>query len=321
MNTFPDELYKNTTSYKKNYFDEDLNLNFRYNRLMKHYNIQNENNNNLQLLQYGQILRENKKKMNWRKTLLNSAIRTGMYLGGKAIGNYIGGSRSGGGRRTIVIRKRYGRKRYRNYRTGGPWRRNQYLGSSGSALKYHDFTSTTVNPSTTGTLFTNAIAIPQNTGPADRIGQRVILKKITIRGSLRTNGTATAQNIGTYITKLMVVLDKQCNGAFPSFTDIQTNNLYGYNNLDNVDRFVILKTLWLQINPTVIYNGAAMLDTKKQRAFKFSVPLNYEIIYSSNMGVIAEIKSNNIFVCCISNDSGSTDLDFKARVRFQDKMQ
>lgn len=281
--------------------------------------------------------------MNWRKTLMNSAIRTGMYLGGRMLGNYLTPKKTYVPR-PIITRNYSGYKRTysrrKNFRRGGVWRRNVYRGVSGSALKYFDVNNPGIVISNAGTINADRISpIPQGTGPTDRIGQRIVLKKFLINGWVELTDAGITNNIGTYagsgVTPItnykaifMLILDRQANGAVPAPIEIQNPATFNvYNNLDNVDRFVILKKWSVhlkdlcqsQISST---NTLFYYVNPKRAYFKKVINLNHEIIFSANFGALTEIRSNNIFLYMIGSDGVNfATCSYRSRVRFQDKMQ
>ena len=82
----------------------------------------------------------------------------------------------------------------------------------------------------------------------NRVGARVEGKSLHIRGYIRNISTSTTDDVG----RLLVVYDRQPNGAFPNITDvIQARDQTGATsntgvspvNLDQRDRIVILRGL------------------------------------------------------------------------------
>jgi len=89
-----------------------------------------------------------------------------------------------------------------------------------------------------GTLNT----VAQGAASSEREGRKVVIKGLELRHLFTLSSSAVAANTSTSV-RLITVLDKQCNGATPSETDLfnvatnKTNNMY---NLDNAQRFSIL---------------------------------------------------------------------------------
>lgn len=108
-------------------------------------------------------------------------------------------------------------------------------------------------PSTFYAFNTTAVVTPLSliqTGSSffNRIGRRIEMKNVRVSGSLQPLRTVANQD---YL-RLMIIYDRQTNGALPALADIlQTTSQTGANsntalsgvNLNNRDRFVILRDL------------------------------------------------------------------------------
>lgn len=156
--------------------------------------------------------------------------------------------------------------------------------------------------------------IPQGDTESTRDGQQCVIKTIQIRA--RLNFAPATAATASDVCHLLLVLDKQCNGAAAAVTDVLTSsNMWSnLNNLANSERFVILKR-WAIPMTAQAGVSAAYNDTCKQINLykKCNIPMKF----SGTTGAITEIRSNNIFL--IAGSSVSDDLVTLAgicRVRF-----
>lgn len=160
--------------------------------------------------------------------------------------------------------------------------------------------------------------IPQGTTESTRIGGNCTVKSVQIRGRILYTPAAAANASGT--AHMYLVVDKQANGAAAAVTDVFTGTALAdaMHNLSNSQRFVVLKAWhW-------VFNGGAGVTTAYNSMAKYMeyyTKCTIPIEYSSTAGVIAELKSNNIFL--IAGADGNTDdlISFtgQTRLRFSDK--
>lgn len=157
--------------------------------------------------------------------------------------------------------------------------------------------------------------IPQGDTSSTRDGRQATIRSIQLRlmGNFAPGAAATPFTI----IKLFVILDKQCNGAAATQTDIFTSSAVNTAmfNLDNSDRFVILKQWTKVLNPlagaTTAYNAVTF-------AIEWYKKVNIPIIWNSTAGAITEIRSNNIFLYAGAYNSDDTvTITGTCRLRFQ----
>lgn len=140
--------------------------------------------------------------------------------------------------------------------------------------------------------------IPQGDTSTTRDGRQATITSIQIRASMVYAPGAGA--VATGQSFLYLVLDKQCNGAAAAVTDVFTSaTLAGAMfNLDNSDRFVILKK-WVHVwNPPA---GATTAFNNVTQSIEYFKKCNIPMSWSSTAGAITEIRSNNIFLIAGSN--------------------
>jgi len=202
-------------------------------------------------------------------------------------------------------------------RTGGFYGR--YNSRPGNENKFFDTANSFLIDQTgevpaTGQL----VLIPQGTTESTRIGRKCVIKSIQIRGvfTFIPGAAATASQVSTVV----LVWDKQCNGAAAAVTDVMTSNALGTAlvNMANSERFVILKRWRITLQPgagvTTAYNNTS-------RSLDYFKKCNIPIEYNSTAGAITEIRSNNLFLLAGADTNGGDDVvQFlgTTRVRYSD---
>lgn len=203
-----------------------------------------------------------------------------------------------------------------------------YILKSTSELKYYDsiitnysvdttgeivpITTSTSGSGSTGTL----VQVPQGDKDFERNGRKIVISKINYKGVLTTDGAALS---GTVI-QLCLVLDRQCNGALPSYTTIyETNSFNSYMNLSNSKRFKILAKERFEINPnTNITTTTTLTQTHNiEGTIKCNIPIEYDNTVST--GALSSIRSNNLFWVAISSTTDDlSGLNLTTRLRIKD---
>lgn len=196
-------------------------------------------------------------------------------------------------------------------RTAGPYRRAL---PSNAELKFLDTGINIASVGTTGATLPSNLVIPQNTTDSGRIGNKITLKNFMLQFAL-SNDDATTGAFSSGNVRIAVVLDRQANGALPAWADVfATASLGAFRNLDNVDRFKILKDQVINV-PIRCTNAAHTDQTGYWRRWFFKC--NLPVHYGSTTGAITEMRSNNIAVVYIGDTSG-TNLVGTCRVKWTD---
>lgn len=167
----------------------------------------------------------------------------------------------------------------------------------------------------------------------NRIGQKVTLKSIRVRGVI-TNILTSVQQMG----RIIICYDRQANAAVPAWADVITNvssngtatvNIADGVNLGNRDRFIILadEQLWLpSVTNTagVLTNVGALNATDKNPSMfnfdRFIKLRDAETHFNNtNGGTAADIQSGslNLFFAVGTTDSSFT-FTYSVRVRYSD---
>jgi len=161
--------------------------------------------------------------------------------------------------------------------------------------------------------------VAQGDGQNERIGHKICIKKAMFRLRVNLLNQASATPTGATL-RILIVLDKQCNGAVAAVADIITDaDVYGFNNLDNTDRFVILKDKWVTVNP-MTFASTGPTNALNEKFVKINIPLNIPINYNAtaSTGALSTQRSNNILVCAASTSVNNVSLTGTYRIRYTD---
>lgn len=186
-------------------------------------------------------------------------------------------------------------------------------------------------PTNTNIILLNGI----QTGAAffNRVGSRIEMKNLHIRGALRpsaTNGENTS-------ARMIILYDRQPTGALPVITDIllsrdqagaTTTTGHSEINLDNRDRFVILRDLmWYLPSSTntagVLTNGPNFPGDDEKfdvNVFIKLKELGTHFKSSTNPTAIGDIATGALYALFISEaNDGTWSAKVSFRLRFDDK--
>lgn len=209
-----------------------------------------------------------------------------------------------------------------------PRRSRGYLRTSGNygrfgrgkELKFHDTAHGHV-PSLLGFIQDSVNEVKQGTGENERIGRKITLRHIAIRGEILLDPTGPGATSGNRL-RYVVYLDKQANGAAAVPGDIFSTSIGiaidAQRNLSNTQRFSVLCDKTFDMNSLTIVS-ATDVPNRVLKTFGWSKSLNVAIEFSATTGDIAEIRSNNVGVLLI--DSGGTQnmfVSYTVRVRYSD---
>jgi len=150
----------------------------------------------------------------------------------------------------------------------------------------------------------------QGTDATERVGRKILLKSLLIRGSFSLASTST----GGSPLRVLVVFDKQTNAAAFGVTDALLNNEFeSPNNLSNRDRFI---TICDQLVDPVSAGG----DYSRQ--FVVYKKLNLETMCNSgSSGAVGDITSGSMYVLFAQDGQIATTaptVKWQSRVRFED---
>lgn len=196
--------------------------------------------------------------------------------------------------------------------------------SSDSELKFHD-----VDGNLGDTFFEDGVIlntssinlIPQGVTESQRIGRKCTIKAIQWKGSIRLAEFVGSSLQPGMVLRMMVLMDKQCNGAAPTVTGVlETAHIYSYLNLVNSGRFKVLSDKTYRMDSkTSAGNGAANDNSSTRQPFNFYKKCNIPLEFDGATGAITEIRSNNLFILLIGEGiQDNMSLESKIRLRFTD---
>ncbi len=167
----------------------------------------------------------------------------------------------------------------------------------------------------------NPQVIPQGDEESQRIGRKVIIKSLSIKGTLQliasTSGASSSE-----VLVMKVIHDSQTNGAeFATAQLLEADTFDSYNNLANRNRFRILKAEYFEFSaggaaPT----GAALIFSEVTKVVDCHLKMNISVEYdnSFNTGVIGTVTSNSIWVVFQTLTGELISSNLKMRIRYTD---
>lgn len=168
---------------------------------------------------------------------------------------------------------------------------------------------------TTGTI-TLLNTIVQGPSQNERIGKRVYLKSLLMRGFAFGGTTAVINDVAT-----MIVYDKRPNGVVPAITDILTSaNSSAFMNDNNTSRFEVLrrKDYVLIGNSTTPSTGQEAISVDEY------IPLKKRpmIFNALGTGAIADIDEGALYLITVGNNVAGTtaaSVSVQFRTRFTEQ--
>ncbi len=203
-------------------------------------------------------------------------------------------------------------------RVGGFYGR--YAGRN-AELKFHDVDLDDAVVAQAGGLTATINIIAQGTTESERIGRKCTIRQVHWRYRLALpTQDAIATPASSDTCRVILYQDKQCNGATAAITDVlESADIHSFRNLANSGRFVILMDKMHTLTYQGLSSDAANVMNQGQvvREFTYNKTCSIPIEYNSTVGVITEIRSNNLGVLLISS-SGVIGLNSKFRLRYSD---
>jgi len=260
--------------------------------------------------------------------MFRAAPRTGVKRS-----RFTAGFNGGGFQRRVRARggNGYGGRYAGRFRRVGYWGRYRGAGGSnrGGELKFHDIDWDQAAADFNAGVISNTsslVLIGQATTESTRIGRKAVIHSIGWRAKLQRIAVASTGAAAPEPIRMILVQDKQCNGAAPSVAGdsglLETANYQSFNSLANKGRYKVLFDKVFTLNTIAMGgNGTANDSAAVDRQWTFFKKCNIPIEYSgvANPSVIAEVRTNNIFGIMISQSANSTvTLDSKFRFRFSD---
>lgn len=217
-------------------------------------------------------------------------------------------------------RRRVTRAQRGSVRTGGFWGRYNNGDNGLNERKFFD-TALSFTVDATGEVPATGQLnlIPQGVTQSTRVGRKCCIKSIHIRAGAYY--LPAADTVGSTISYIYLVLDKQCNGAAAAVGDVLTGSTMASAmvNMANSERFVILKRF---VIPFQAGAGTAASFGQDRKPLEFFHKCNLPLEFSSTTGAVTELKSNNLFLLAGSDGASGTDdavnIEGTCRLRYSD---
>ncbi len=234
-------------------------------------------------------------------------------------GSFYSGFQSAGGRRKTMAPFRAPRRMF----VPGRDRTSGFYGRYAGKGAEHKFFNTTVSstPITAAMIIQNLTVIPEGNGESDRIGRKVTIRSVHIKGQMTliaaTALTGTSEKVFAYL-----VQDKQTNGAVFAATDLlDTDSVISFRNLANTSRFkILLKKTYVFKAGGAAPTGAAFGFSQHTVDININKTCNIVMEYdnSATTGAIGTVRSNNLY--WVTQAAGATvNSVIIARVRYSDQ--
>lgn len=144
----------------------------------------------------------------------------------------------------------------------------------------------------------------------NHVGRRITMKSLYIRWAAYLNSTSGFSGQ----IRILVVYDRQCNGAAPAAVDVLlSNNFFSCNRISNSDRFIVLVD---ELTPTISVNDATSC------AGVIYKKLNLECIFTdTDNDDVTDIKTGSIHIFAAQTGTITTagpSVQYTSRIRFVD---
>lgn len=207
-------------------------------------------------------------------------------------------------------------------RVGGFYGRYAQSGlNQAGELKFHDVDLDDAVVAVGGAVTSTVNIIAEGNGESTRVGRKCTIRSIHWRYQVQlpevdAQGTPSPGET----LRVMMYVDKQCNGATIANTDLlATADWQSFRNLSNSSRFVVL----YDKNHTLNYSGLAsdgagvVSQGNRQIEVVWNKKCGITLEYDNPAGGLANIRSNNIGVMLVSS-RGAIGFESKIRLRFSD---
>lgn len=173
--------------------------------------------------------------------------------------------------------------------------------------------------------------VQTGTGFFNRIGSRIEMKSLHIRGVLRNGATAVQS-----FCRMAIVYDRQPTGALPIWSDIfqardqtgtATNSTASGVNLDNRDRFVVVRDVQYFLPSVsnaagVLTNGPSYPGSDQESDINIFIKLKGLVTHfksSSNPATITDIATGALYFCTADQlNAGAWQWQLGFRLRYDD---
>jgi len=169
---------------------------------------------------------------------------------------------------------------------------------------------------TTGTVtLLNGVAV--GTDFTDRVGRKILMKSLFIRGCIGPVDNDTADNA----SRLLIVYDMQANGVAPAITDVlKSSSPYAQLNLNNRDRFkVLVDKLW-NCGKSINTATQAVSNSPTVYSWKRYIRMSREVLFQGTAATVASIATGSVYLITLGDQApnGGSKISYSCRIRFTD---
>lgn len=197
---------------------------------------------------------------------------------------------------------------------------------AGSELKFYDKVISNFTPTSVGNVVENTINdVAQGVTESQRIGRKMVIRSIHLRAQLLLQTGSIAASTADSI-RILLVLDKQANGAAATVADLLENiqgtgnpGMDSFRNLENSGRFRVLKDFDCALSAGAgAWDGTNDQFAEVSKYISWNIPCNIPIEFSSTTGAITEMRSNNVAIMAIAKSGGVININGQTRIRYSD---
>nr|DAE83700.1 MAG TPA: capsid protein [Cressdnaviricota sp.] len=175
----------------------------------------------------------------------------------------------------------------------------------------------------------NSVRVGDNSW--QREGKNITFSRMSILGHITLTGDATAT--GSDFCRMLIVHDKQTNGAIFSYASLlanianggaSTSTVYTQRNVNNMRRFTILFQKQFSRPPigaagtvATVSNNYSQLhgDTGYNPMVRSSKKISVKTVYEADAGTVADITRGSIYLLCIGLYA-APQYQFEGQIRF-----
>lgn len=197
---------------------------------------------------------------------------------------------------------------YRRLKNKTYWMAKKALALTNPEFKLHNFQQTANTINTSGTIDTISL-IAQGDTDTTRDGNSIKITRMHIRGFIKQDAVATQTMI-----RMMVVLDRQTNGAQFSMSDLIADTTAG-------DAIVSPLVINNKFRFRVLVDRVYHMSSESSTIIKFNIfrKMGMKMRYSANAAAITSCPSKSIAVVFISDEAtNSPTVTYFSRLRYLD---
>lgn len=195
-------------------------------------------------------------------------------------------------------------------------------------LKWFETDLTSTTQTSTGTVNASLNLINHGVDESQMIGRRIYVSHLDInaRVAAPADSASTVGALqGSRTFRLLLIQDHQANGSQPTASEILVSpSIFAHSNPDNEERFTILEEWIGTVTPPAAGSGTSTANTfgTTQAAIFIheTIPVASNFLFSTQAGgsrVIGEVRSNNLFILGISENS-LLQLTYRIRLNYLD---